>query len=178
MKQLIDILEGLLTSKNHNIVYKSPIVILFIKMLNIGSDIINYRDFSANVLASLHSDKSRYTFKKYIRIPDRHKDPKPFIIARAQYASGGNIYYFILGNMPGTDGSVYLVRFNKWNSGYNAECIEYKDVEEFLRGVYGSNTTEATYMSNKQDSIIYTINDPGERKEIAEWLEMNSVRRS
>ena len=178
MKRLIDVLEGLLTSKDPNIVYKSPIVILFIKMLNAGSDINDYRLFSANLLARLHGDKSSYTFRRYIRIPDWHKDPKPFIIARSQYASGGNIYYFILGNMPGTDGSFYLVRFNKWNSGYNAECIEYKDVEEFLRGVYGSNSTETTYMSNKQDSIIYTINDLGERKEVAEWLEMNSVRQS
>lgn len=181
MKSLIDVLEGLLTSKDTSLVYKSPIVILLIKMFMGEDDICNYRLISANILARLGSDKSKYSFRRYIRIPDNHKDPRPFIIVRSRYSSRytscEDIYYFIFGNMPGAGESVYLVKYNKWSSSDSLECIEYKDTEEFLKKVYDSYSKGVTFRSGGQESI-YTFSDPEEINEIARWLKLNARKAS
>lgn len=173
MKSLIDVLEGLLTSKDTSLVYKSPIVISLIKMF-LGGDIIDdYRYISDDILNRLKSDKSRYSFRRYIHIPDHHKDPRPFIIVRSRYVSGGDIYYFIFGNMPEAEESVYIIRYNKWSNSNSLECIEYKDTEEFLKKVYDSYSKETNFRSIGRENI-YIFNDPVERKEIAKWLKLNA----
>lgn len=177
MKSLIDVLEGLLTSKDTSLVYKSPIVILLIKMFMGEDDIYDYRLISANIIARLRSDKSKYSFRKYIHIPDNHKDPRPFIIVRSSYTSSGDIYYFIFGNMPEAEESVYFIRYNKWSSSDSLECIEYKDTEEFLKKVFDSDSKETDFRSMGRENI-YTFSDPVERKEIAEWLKLNARKAS
>lgn len=177
MKSLIDVLEGLLTSKDTSLVYKSPIVISLIKLFMGDYNISSYRTISADILNQLKSDKTRYSFKRYIHIPDNHKDPRPFIIIRSRYASGGDIYCFILGNMPGADKAIYLIRYNKWNASNSLECIEYKDTEEFLKKVYDSYSKGTNFRSRDQENI-YTFSDPEERKEIAEWLKLNAKKAS